>query len=59
MEGDTNEIPDHKLEDAACHASEVQEVVMAAADRHDDNHLYLAARSLSELNEEPNQLAYE
>lgn len=46
----TKEIPQHELEDASCHAAEVQEVVMDAADRHDDNHLYLAARSLKELN---------
>ena len=51
MDETTKEIPEHELVDAACHASELQEVVFAAANRLDDNHLYLAARSLEELNE--------
>ena len=58
MEATTKEISARELEDAACHASELHEVVMAAADRLDDNHLYLAARSLEELNEGLNELAY-
>ena len=59
MESNTKEISARELKDAACHASELHEVVMAAADRLDDNHLYLAARSLQELNEELNELAYQ
>ena len=59
MESNTKEISARELEDAACHASELHEVVMAAADRLDDNHLYLAARSLQELNEELSELAYQ
>ena len=51
MESNTKEVSEHELVDAACHASELREVVLAAADRLDDNHLYLAARGLEELNE--------
>jgi len=58
MESNTKEVSVRELEDVACHASEAQEVVMAAADRLDDNHLYLAARSLEELNESLNELAH-
>jgi hypothetical protein len=57
MENTTKEVPRDEINDASCHASELQEVVMDAADRHDDEHLYLAARSLAELNDRLNELA--
>jgi len=57
MEDTTKEIPRNELDDASCHASEVQEVVQDAADRLDDNHLHLAARSLDELAENLDEIA--
>jgi hypothetical protein len=57
-EDDTMTVLTRSLEDAACHASELHELVQAAADRLGDDHLYLAARSLQELNEDLNELAY-
>lgn len=51
--------PFYELEDAACHADEAQSVAQAAADRLDDPHVRMLARSLDELNDRLNELAYE
>jgi len=57
IQKETNDLSSRKLEDAACHADEVREVVQREADRLDSNHLHLAARSLAQLNDELNELA--
>jgi len=48
-----------KLIDMACHADELHHVIQAAADRHDDAHLRLAAKSLEQLNDKLNAVAYD
>jgi hypothetical protein len=48
-----------KLEELALDADEVHEVVQAAADRHDDPHLRLAAKQLDRLNDKLNKLTHE
>lgn len=44
------------LEDVSNHCDELHQVVVNAADEHDDQRLYVVARSLAELSEDLREL---